>query len=764
MLGAGQSGALVQAGAVYGLGGIGKTQMAIEYAHRYTADYDLVWWIAAEDPLAIADRLAALASRLDLPEAANQEEQLQLLWERLGRRDRWLLVYDNATSPAELTRYLPPAGSGHVLITSRNPAWDEVATPIAIDVLPRKQAVAFLAQRTDSGDQAGLEALAGALGGLPLALEQAAAYVKQTRTSIQGYLDLLEERPDEPPLVAELAGYRHTVATAWTLSLDKVGTQMPEAEDLLALCAFLAPDEIPRGLPADHPEALPPRLQKAAKDRRVYNQAVGALGRYSLLTATEDALAVHPLVQAVMRRRMNEQTRHIWAAAAVLLVAAAFPERSDDATVWDKCEGLLTHALAAAKGSIATGVEHETTAGLRNRVALYLWTRADLKDAQKLLEETYEMIEARLGRYHPCAATNLGTQGKVLRELGLLDEAKDLYHQALDVRQRRLKLVSLDVAWSLGNLGKVLRQLGDLDGAMRAHKEALLILEDALADDHPDMAWGLGNFGRTLRDLDKLGEAKRIHERALAIRQRQYGEDHPDVAWSHRHLGDTLYVLARRTRRRNQYLPETRDHYQRALAIFKKWFGPDHPEVRATQRRLQFLPKGFGVPLPPPDDGFQLLFDGANLRPWWRTVGQGYFAVLEGGILQTEGGMGLLWYADRQFRDFILRVDWMATSPKYNSGVFVRFPDPGDDPNVAREQGYEVQIMQIGPSAYPVGEWNSYEIRVIGQIYTVILNGATVVDSVDGANRGREFEGYIGLQNDHQGSRVRFRNIRLREL
>jgi hypothetical protein len=106
----------------------------------------------------------------------------------------------------------------------------------------------------------------------------------------------------------------------------------------------------------------------------------------------------------------------------------------------------------------------------------------------------------------------------------------------------------------------------------------------------------------------------------------------------------------------------------------------------------------------------------------------------------------------------------MATSPKYNSGVFVRFPDPGDDPNVAREQGYEVQIMQIGPSAYPVGEWNSYEIRVIGQIYTVILNGATVVDSVDGANRGREFEGYIGLQNDHQGSRVRFRNIRLREL
>ncbi|MFD1145508.1 FxSxx-COOH system tetratricopeptide repeat protein, partial [Saccharothrix hoggarensis] len=448
-----------------GLGGVGKSQLVIEYVHRFAADFDLVWWIPAQQPALIPDHLAGLGAALGLDADADPETTAAGVLAELRGRRRWLLVFDNAEDAADLRPYMP-SGDGRVLVTTRRQGFRSLGPVLDVDVLDRAESVALLRRRVPgvTDDTAG--ALAEWLGDLPLALEQASAYLEATDLPVAAYLDLLRTRTAEMFGRGRVAGREETLATLWDLSLTALDGQDRAAVQLLDLLAWMAPEPVPLDLFTAHPQALPAPLAEAAADPYGFAETVGTLVGWFLARRSDDEVTIaHRLLQHSLRARTapTASTQDSMSPASVVqeLLAADLPGEIVTAPEnWPRWRALLPHVLAVYENTTTIPSTTGHTVWLLDRAATYLQTHGAPSQALSLFERALAIDEAVYGPDHPEVATRLNNLGHVLSDLGRPGDAQPLLERALAITEAAYGPDHPEVATRLNNLGHVLSDLG----------------------------------------------------------------------------------------------------------------------------------------------------------------------------------------------------------------------------------------------------------------------------------------------------------------
>jgi len=548
--------AITQVQAIHGMGGVGKTQLAAQFARAHRGDYDVVWWLRAEQEVTLRHDVAGLAVALGLVDGdVEEQDAVDAAQGWLGLNGRWLLLFDNAPSPEAIAGLVAQGMGGSVLITSRVHAdWHALgAIALALDVWQREESVGFVRDRTGEQDRDVLDAVAAVLGDLPLALEQAVAYTNAKAITLSGYVDRLRTRSPELFAAGRPPGYEHTVASA-----------------LLGACAHMAPERIPR------------ELLEAVGDPDVdddggrgVDDAIELLLRYALLTATaEQTFAMHRLI-GQLARAASAQTG---AATAVRATDAVWPERPWEHETWPACQRLLAHALVATGHADTHATAPGQTATVLARVGQYLRQRAEYESAREVTERALGVFEAIYGPEHWLVATTLGNLGLVQQELGEFAAARASQQRALATKEALSGPEDPDIARTLENLGIVQAQLGEFEAARTTLQRALAIFEAVYGPEHTQVASALRNLGNVQLTLGEFAAARTTLQRVLAMLEAVYGPDQPDVAI-------TLGSLGLVQERLGEYEAAQGTH-QRALAIEEAVYGREHPTVARTLTNL----------------------------------------------------------------------------------------------------------------------------------------------------------------------------------
>ena len=606
--------AVVQA--LRGMGGVGKTQLAVEYAHRFARHYDLAWWINSEQAKLIGDQVAALGLALGcIPPGTATEAVRWAVPAELRERGGWLLVFDNAERPEDIVPWLP-GGGGHVLITSRERDWDEVAAPVEVDVLARPESVAILQARVSGLGEIDADRLADRLGDLPLAIAQAAGFMAETGMAAAPYLELLGSRAGQLLGRGAPGTYPKSLAAATELIADRLASEDPAAAELASICAFLAPAPIPEELVTGAASELPWQLAARAADPLAWHQTLAHLARQSLARIDHRGLQMHKLTQAILRDRLTPAEAAATRARTEVILAANNPGEPTDPATWPRWAQLMPHLLAADLAA----TDSPRLRCLTCNACLYLISRGDARTCHDLASGLREQWRDRLGDDHGHVLVITRYLGWALRGIGRHAEAHNLHRDALDRHRRilgedhsetlftanllaadlcllgegraacdlaqdtlsrRRRVLGLDhpeTLFSAHGLASCLRAVGEVQAARELDQDTLDRRRRVLGDDHPNALTSAHFLALDLRALGEVRAARDLEQDTLARRRGVLGEDHPETLWSANNLAADLRALGE--------VRAARDLDQDTLARCRRVLGEDHPQTLLSADNL----------------------------------------------------------------------------------------------------------------------------------------------------------------------------------
>lgn len=570
-----------------GLGGTGKSQVALEYAYRYRNEYHTVAWIRAYSRETVEADITAFAEVLNLPEkdVHNREQVIQAVRQWLSKMTHWLLIIDNADDLSLVEQTLPSFSHGHILVTTRVSATGTLAQATLVETLGLDEGAYFLLRRAkmlpldaDSRDipydklrlARGISEL---LGGLALALDQAGAYIEETSCGLenffkryQDYREIILQERGTPSIE-----HPDAIATTWSLAFENIQQNNPIAIELLSFLAFLVPDAIPEDLLSKGAQELGPVLAPIAANPLILDAAIRDLQKYSLVRRNpeKNILGLHQLVQTVILDKMDESTQQQWAERVVYALNHVFPD--GEFKTWKQCEQLLPQALVGAELIEHWHMCFHEAAQLLRRVGRYQQRRAQLSNVEHFYLQALSIEQTLSGPEHLDVATLLNDYGELYFYINKSAQAETLYLRALNIRERYLAPDDPRLAESMVNLGMIYVDMENYAMAETLYLRALSIRQRTLPADHPDLAPSFRELGFLAYKQRKLDEAETFFRQALAVSEKSLGPEHIEI-------GVDLINMAGVCRDQGNY-DEAEQLYSRVLSLCERILGPDDPDV-----------------------------------------------------------------------------------------------------------------------------------------------------------------------------------------